>query len=1116
MADPEKKSDSPGEVELSVIPEELVVVVDGKPLPSEPPKGPSPGLDIETSVINCVDDADQVEGEIPAGCEDEHGGIDASTQQSQREKTEKDLDDALRKGDFDDIDQKVTPKTLARCKTNTLLKSFQVNKALRDLAHGVNPEKYDIEQLEKSVDEFISAFIDPLKADADTRYTFQICFDDVVDKAIDTKQKKFICHPVVYNLLNSRWYRSFFQVRKESWRTPKRWGYFFLNLWTVFDIVFFPFLFAIFFVVHLVKQALRRKRETEICFVLTLRKDTPEEEFNQIKRTINYIIRKYGCHSAKYCVVLHEIIDNINFNERYTTEAALRGQIDALPLPSSDSSLGDDLVSIQSAFKDQTLGKKAKKVVVLFLNDQLRTVMPKTKRTPPLLEEIQEMQVNIFPVGFGEYTKLSELNKMATEDGTARHFGEYESPETLGIAVIQGIEGKNIYEKYKDYFTTPYFIFFRDTLSYLTLLGLHFAICLSPSSIAFSRLEWVILVFFLGRVLMEVDQFNKKACMKPCMKARKLCRRNRDGSSYQERSHEGQQETSEAGEDKTLLKKLRNYFRGPWNVLDFIILVFYLITFILRIITWKISTEVSDNRLLAVSGYFYGFIAMFLTPRAFGQVIERVRGMGAIQIALFFVIWDVMAIFWQFLAMIIAFSLAMTKMYLAEKAYTSGKDSAEDLACSDSGIICWWNMATHHGWSLLGFADLDRLNSVDNPSVSLIHVLYSLFLIMAVILLLNMMIALLSNTYQQVQENSLQEWSFKRAITVRTYSTYHPIPVPFNLLSVPLIVLGNLRRMCSCRTWCDTPASLKGGWRVALDKVVKELESVYFEKYGYEFPLTEGKKIDHLVHENEGSRKLANQIVHQVFRSRGNKEEKFAFGQRVWYDSPGIAVNGCLLTYVGPKSCNICKSGKPKNIHSAKFKSPFTPETPRFEVLIQETGERCIAALGAVPESYDCHKMPGCCSGSVGYHTDDGEIFETGFHKLGREVKGAMAYRGDLIACEVDFSEVSEGNVSVLFFLNGRKVACSSVEYTEGNELYPFVSLGSKGITVLTKMCHPDRDRFSRVTKEIGDLRRDFQDQLAEQRRMLSEIRDLVLLLKEVKDKDEHEKDIKKLADYLS
>ena len=66
-------------------------------------------------------------------------------------------------------------------------------------------------------------------------------------------------------------------------------------------------------------------------------------------------------------------------------------------------------------------------------------------------------------------------------------------------------------------------------------------------------------------------------------------------------------------------------------------------------------------------------------------------------------------------------------------------------------------------------------------------------------------------------------------------------------------------------------------------------------------------------------------------------------------------------------------------------------------------------------------------------------------------------------------------------------------------------------------MCHSDRDQFSRVTdedlrKEIGDLRRDFQDQLDKQRRMLmSEMRDLVLRLKEVKDKEEQEEDTKRL-----
>ena len=39
---------------------------------------------------------------------------------------EEDLDRVLRKRDFHEIDQRVTPKTLAGCQTNTLIKSFQV------------------------------------------------------------------------------------------------------------------------------------------------------------------------------------------------------------------------------------------------------------------------------------------------------------------------------------------------------------------------------------------------------------------------------------------------------------------------------------------------------------------------------------------------------------------------------------------------------------------------------------------------------------------------------------------------------------------------------------------------------------------------------------------------------------------------------------------------------------------------------------------------------------------------------------------------------------------------------------------------------------------------------
>ena len=57
-------------------------------------------------------------------------------------------------------------------------------------------------------------------------------------------------------------------------------------------------------------------------------------------------------------------------------------------------------------------------------------------------------------------------------------------------------------------------------------------------------------------------------------------------------------------------------------------------------------------------------------------------------------------------------------------------------------------------WSLLGIAELDPLDSVDSTSVIIAHLLFGTFLVLGVILLVNMMIAILSNTYQRVEVTS--------------------------------------------------------------------------------------------------------------------------------------------------------------------------------------------------------------------------------------------------------------------------------------------------------------------------------------------------------------------------
>ena len=116
-------------------------------------------------------------------------------------------------------------------------------------------------------------------------------------------------------------------------------------------------------------------------------------------------------------------------------------------------------------------------------------------------------------------------------------------------------------------------------------------------------------------------------------------------------------------------------FSDRWNALDLTTLIIYLVIFVLRMITWALSDAVINNRTLVITGYLYGLNTIFLTFRTFGHVMETTRGVGSIQIALFHILEDVGTIFWQFIAAILAFSIAITKVYVAEKSYLIKKDN---------------------------------------------------------------------------------------------------------------------------------------------------------------------------------------------------------------------------------------------------------------------------------------------------------------------------------------------------------------------------------------------------------------------------------------------------------
>jgi len=97
-----------------------------------------------------------------------------------------------------------------------------------------------------------------------------------------------------------------------------------------------------------------------------------------------------------------------------------------------------------------------------------------------------------------------------------------------------------------------------------------------------------------------------------------------------------------------------------------IVIIFFTAILPLRIATWAVSESVTNNRVLVVAGYFYGLNTMLLTFRAFGSVLETYKGVGTIQIALFHIMRDAVVVVFHFAAITLAFSSAITKVFVAE------------------------------------------------------------------------------------------------------------------------------------------------------------------------------------------------------------------------------------------------------------------------------------------------------------------------------------------------------------------------------------------------------------------------------------------------------------------
>ncbi|XP_067037021.1 short transient receptor potential channel 4-like [Acropora muricata] len=348
---------------------------------------------------------------------------------------------------------------------------------------------------------------------------------------------------------------------------------------------------------------------------------------------------------------------------------------------------------------------------------------------------------------------------------------------------------------YFAYFNTPFVIFVKDRVSQIVFIFLLCRVCVSTSSIEPRMEEYLIFIFFCGILLSEYRQF-KEAPSK--------------------------------------------YFKDMWNYIDLLALIVYIFILVLRIAIMAHGGAHSNNRLLEIANYLYGFDTLLLILR-FSCIVGLSSNFAPLQLAIFRMCVDLVVILVQFVFIIGAFSVAITKGYVAGKSFVehSGEHAYRiDLLIKVTSDLMW-SLFGHRG------DDVMSAEAADDASKYVVLTLYFAFLILSTIMMINILVALLTKTFDNASNNAEIEWKFARAVIENQYRTMHGIVVPFNLITVPGLYL--LRRGKEDARELEREDRQKNYQSYYEEYLFPSITQRYKSKYGTSFPLSVEEKMDFLV-----------------------------------------------------------------------------------------------------------------------------------------------------------------------------------------------------------------------------------------------------------------------------
>uniref|UniRef100_A0A8C2N9M1 Transient receptor potential cation channel, subfamily C, member 7 n=1 Tax=Cricetulus griseus TaxID=10029 RepID=A0A8C2N9M1_CRIGR len=265
----------------------------------------------------------------------------------------------------------------------------------------------------------------------------------------------------------------------------------------------------------------------------------------------------------------------------------------------------------------------------------------------------------------------------------------------------------------------------------------------------------------------------------------------------------------------------REYVLHLWNLLDFGMLSIFVASFTARFMAFLKASEaqlyvdqyVQDLTLHNVSlppevAYFtyardkwwpsdpqiiseglYA-IAVVLSFSRIAYILPANESFGPLQISLGRTVKDIFKFMVIFIMVFVAFMIGMFNLY---SYYRGAKFNPAFTTVEESFKTLFW--------SIFGLSEvISVVLKYDHKFIENIgYVLYGVYNVTMVVVLLNMLIAMINNSYQEIEEDADVEWKFARAkLWLSYFDEGRTLPAPFNLVPSPKSFYYLIMRIKMC------------------------------------------------------------------------------------------------------------------------------------------------------------------------------------------------------------------------------------------------------------------------------------------------------------------------------